>query len=343
MKKWHLIFILSILGFYSSSWASQFNYESQWELETSGLFEKVTANFNAGGGGFSKLPEGYLYQSIQVNPHFRWAIQNTGFLGGALYGYSISEDGEIRRTNGAFDHYYLGLDYRIKKNEYSLIPRFKFYSPLFENDINGDKVSVGDGVTKWELGGALRTHWILPLYLDISYVHQSFLAQLLKFEMLSRIQTKKNSWYLQGGVGGKVTLIGETDSLSRQLWYCRVNGCSQKNMSLNPQMLELIFQVGLPIGQSSTFALEARQTINGQRDAYLTQVGAVLILRADEKIREKRGYNPSDVFIEDTQTEVDPHLFSRPKVINPSKEKPQQQLDKLEMQLELKRKNNRKR
>jgi hypothetical protein len=347
MLRNHLLFCLVVFFLnFNSQGQTVFEFDKKWELISSQSYTFVGANFDSDGGGYDKLPSGYRYQVLHVEPKFRYGLGSLGLRTSFLYGYAQSEDGQVRRTNGAIDHIALGLDYKFELSSLFLVSRIQYRIAQSGNDRTVDIVAVGDGVNAVEAGlEFFASRWFLPTIFEISYLNRDSLAQLLKFNTLAQIRFRNSQLY--GGVQGYTTVIGESQSnaLSRMNWFCRANGCAAYAQALNPSILSVV------AGYSgSAFGVEASHAINGINVAQDTRVNFFIKLTSIEssKFRFKKSFTEDEppLFIEDTQTPIDHDVFKAPKVINPvapsQNQTPQKSLDQIEMQLELRQKKEKK-
>lgn len=347
MKIWHLVFLIGLSGGGSLAKAStiDYNYLSKWELKTQFALEEVLANFDSSGGGFDRLPSGHSHRVMKVVPQLRYAFGQLGLLVGTYYGYGISEDSNTRRTNGAIDHLSLGADYAWISQSRTFVPRFRYGQSYSPNNLSGDVVAIGEGIRFIELGAlAYWPNFYMPFRLDLSYHNRESFAQLFKFE--SAVIFPIRSWDWGIGLGGYFTLIGENgNQVQRSNWFCRANGCSAQFLPYNPQKIYTQFDFKTNRGGSTQWGGFLQYAINGARAAQDVVLGVNFIWRSSQTSGSSGARPARPVFIEDTKTNVDEDLFSRPRVLNPSKTPPkvapQQQLDQIEMQIELKQKKNR--
>jgi hypothetical protein len=347
MLRNHLLFCF-LVYFLSLNTQGQtvFQYEKKWELISSQSFTLVGANFDSDGGGYDKLPSGHRYQVLHVEPKFRYGLGPLGLRTSFLYGYAQSEDGLVRRSNGAIDHIAVGLDYRFELSSFILVPRIQYRIAQSKNDRALDVVAVGDGVNAVEAGlEFFASQWFLPMIFEISYLNRDSLAQLLKLSTLAQIRFLNNQLY--GGIQGYSAVVGEShpNSLSRNTWFCRANGCAAYAQALNPSIINVVGGYS-----GSSFGVELSHAINGVNVAQDTRVNFFIKLTSFEsaksKLKKPLVEEEAPLFIEDTQSTIDDEVFKAPKVINPvapiKNQNPQKSLDQIEMQLELRQKKKKK-
>lgn len=324
------------------------------EFHMQSRYYKADGNFTKSGNSYDDLPSGYSYENYLFDFGARsqffskWAV-----FGDLTVGAATSQDPVTTRSNSALSEATLGTDFLLSSGSISVIPEMSVTFPLAENDYAGDTVAVGEGV----LSANARMILLVDFASSRMGLHGGFnyrdkgLAPLFGYGVLGEFDFDRFSLGLDLRGYTSVGYDEESDNeIRRTNYFCRANGCAKRYGAINPGLLETnvwgrySFRSPWSIYGGLGFAITGQNTSTG----YGAVFGFLYTWqRSNERpatfTPRRRVYDPN--FKEEVDDGVDQRLFQHPPL--PPAEKPdaqrnrdhhqlQDELDKTEMQIEMK-------
>jgi hypothetical protein len=339
------------------------NYQSRTiDLFLQSRFYKATGNFTKSGNSYDSLPSGYDYENYLFDFGARSTIfSKWAIFASATVGAAQSQDPTTTRTNSAFSEGTLGADFLLSEGSIAIVPELSVTFPFTKNDVNTDTVAVGEGVmsTTARLIAAMRTGSLrLGAFAGFTY-RDDGLSSLLPYGALAEYQWASTAF--GADIRGYSTLGYDKDSdneTPRNNYICRANGCAKRYAAVNPSLIESNLWLRLNLSRSwdlyggAGFALTGQNTSTG----YSANAGVIYRwdlgpARSSGPASRQRVVEPG--FHEEVDDGVDQDLFTPPPSPPPPRPAPtpradpdaqrnrirkkmQEDLDKTEMQIELK-------
>lgn len=316
---------------------------NELQLKWSNNYFLTSANYTKNGGVYESLPSGYSYKLFYTDLGARYTLNSFWALrADTQVAFAESKDPTQTRTNSQLNKITLGTDFLMVDRAVKLIPDFQFVYPLGAQDQSS--VQTHEGAI--EATGRLLTLYTLSNFNNHAFAGFTFRngsrSSLLIYGLGSELIF--STWSLGAEIKGFSTAIEDQTNGEKERTAFVVNSKSAKFNTVNPTLLESNFWYK---NQFDKFALElgAGFTMNGSNTAAGTQV--FLNFLYDFKPAKKK---QAPQFIEDTQDGVDQILFqpepSQEEAEPRQPEKPkktkktslQDELNKTEMQIELKKK-----
>jgi hypothetical protein len=327
-----------------------------WELEANSSLYQTQNNYLRSGNTFDGLPNGGSYQLINIDLGARksfshaWAAYLETRIGAAE-----SRDATMTRTTSQFNQILVGTDFIMTDGAFKLIPDLQFVLPLVRVDQNSNNVQSAEGAME-VMGRVIARFDITRLrnqtFVGVTYRDEGR-ATLLNYGAGTELALGTS--FLGAEVRGFSTIINDqytSNSTQREGAALRLNGGSTKFNSINPSLLDSNYwyrwdnkKWGLQIGGGFS--------ITGASYAAGMQFFTNFIYRLytdDSKRSEPAKKTDLEKFQEETNDGVDQILFQPPpppKPTGPSeaakkRQRLKEELNKTEMQIELKSKKKRK-
>ena len=336
------------------------------EINLQGAFHKTDFNYDLSGGAFTRLDSGSSYQIYDYDLASRVAISKKM----AVYGWGRLSNAESKRdfkvrNNSAVHQLVVGMEYLLDPSQITWIPDFSVAIPLKNQNFSGDEVAVGEGVTEITAkmrGQILKPSWYIDGGVGVTYRDQNR-STLMPVNLGVHFNISK-TMLIGADLNGYYTISKENESaLARNVYACRVNGCSLRFGSVNPNLLEATGALQIYASQRSLIRLDVGQSITGYNVAggpivainfsYLFGLSqSNTFSNPEQNIYE----DPSPEFVPDKNHDVDHSQFApdhtggvvpttkTPQPVNtnvvkpkpPVREQMKNELDQTEMQIELK-------
>ncbi|GIL16646.1 MAG: hypothetical protein BroJett040_03970 [Oligoflexia bacterium] len=325
--------------------------QNYWEINAGYRFFQATANYSSSGGSFSSLPSGYGYKLHNVDIGTRSTVPDLNMAYFTEFQIAAGESTTpySTRTNSALTSALIGTDFIMHQGTFSLIPEFTFLYPFKRNDVNSDAVAINEGAM--EIAGRLiaQTQWAksrLGAYVGFTYRDENR-ASLIPYGLTADYALGK--WKLGADLKGYTYSNYDKDTnneLARNAWTISSNGGSLKHYSINPALLETHLWAQVQVSKDFVMDFGGGTTLNGSNNAagwnaFLGLTYRVPSIIVPEKIPEV------DRFKEEVSDGVNQELFQPepppPTIRKKQKNNIQDELDKTEMQIELKTDKKRKR
>jgi hypothetical protein len=353
---WAAIMPLSALGF-----SEYKQYRAHlWELEANSSLYQTQNNYTRSGNTYDSLPNGGRYQLINLDLGARWSMTRSwAVYSGTQIGAAESKDATLTRTTSQFNQVLVGTDFVLTDGAFKLIPDLQFVMPLARVDKNSNNVQTSEGAMEF-IGRVIARF-------DLSRLrNQTFVGMTYRDEGRSTLlnygagtELALGNSYLGAEVRGFSTVINDqytSNSTEREGTALRVNGGSNKFNSLNPSLLDSNYWYRWDNGKWG-LQLGAGFSITGASYAAGLQAFANFVYRLHiESERRSAPVNKSDLdrFQEETNDGVDQILFQPPAPPPPppppaepseavkKRNRLKDELNKTEMQIELKTQKKRK-
>lgn len=318
----------------------------------------ATYNYDPQGGSFTKLGDGNSYTLFETDIGARLNLwDHVAFFGSGRIAASESKTQGIRRSNSALSQFTIGAEYELDAGGLSWIPQVSLTIPVTNLDFTVDKVAVGEGVTTFTAlmkGQVRQKSWYLDSGVGISFRDKKR-STLMPFNVGAHVNLAR-SFSIGMDLSGSTTVFKENEGdLARHAWACTYNGCARRFGSVNPTILELTGALQIRTSPRFLLRLDAGSSITGSAIGggpivavginYMfglgSRSGVVPHTFEEEKLEQE--------FIPETNSEVDHDQFVAPAadqiqtLQSPTAPPPprrnkdllQNELDKTEMQIEL--------
>ncbi len=329
--------------------------QNVWDFELTSRYLSTNSNYSSAGGAYSNLPTGCSYTLEDFNFATRTSVPGSNW---SLWGDSQVSSSQSKNTSQSLSatgltHVRLGTDFILFQDAFNIIPEFSFLYPITTNNFSNTSLpAISEGVMtlsgKVYLQFRFSRFW-LEGFTGYVWRDQSRSA-LVPYGLIA--ETRFKTWSLGANVQGysSASSDGNTNNSGQQLaWMYAVNGNSQIFDALNPQLLETNFWVKFNLSKSFATYIGGGATINGTNAAnyWDVQVGIAYRLPSNDshRIRPKTDI---EKFNEETSDGVDQTLFDttpgndavskpKPKINrNGNSQNIQKELDKTEVQIEMK-------
>ncbi|QLY25871.1 hypothetical protein HW988_02160 [Bdellovibrio sp. KM01] len=369
-------FLLSLLVASSTAMAFD-NYKEfrrdRWDFELGTNFFYSEANYENFGDGSSNLTSGNHYQLLDIDfgtrymPAKNWSVFASGTLSSAE-----SKNSVATRTNTSFTDFIGGLDFIAYDGWLQLVPEFGLLIPFQEVNGTGDDALNSEGVFEfWGRLTAQKDFGTIRMYGWLGYDYRGDgRSSLLPWG--GGLQLKANAFRFGGELIGSQSLSNDKDTNTkyiRNAYLQNVNAGSYRFYSVNPSLIDTLFYATWVIDSKWSLQANGGATVAGENTAAGYHIGGFIRYSFDmtEGYAEETytpTYNPtpssapmgrsgmydrSDTqistpntrkFKEATDDGVDQKQF-KPRPTKKKKKKSdvnlQQQLDKTEFEVELKR------
>jgi hypothetical protein len=327
-----------------------------WDIQLTGRYLTTNSNFTNAGGSFANVPAGYSYSLDDFNLAFRTSVdkKNWAFWGDTQLSYAQSKSPAQSLTNASVTHARIGTDYIFFQDSFALIPEFFFLYPITTNTFsNTNTVAISDGTMvasgKLYLRVKVSNLW-MEGFAGYQYRDQGR-SSLIPYGIVGEYLF--HNWSVGANLQGYSSGSSDanTNNPTQQYsWMNTVNGASQIFDGLNPQLLETNVWVKFHTSKKFSFFFGAGDTINGANTANYWDIQAGIAYHLPSSQRTVRDpIENQDQFDEEVSDGVDQRLFdksntpgpvatpanrSRPSTAQP--QNIQKELDKAEMQIELK-------
>ncbi len=330
----------------------------QIDLNFQTRYFKSTGNFTKSGNQYDAIPAGYEFQNMQFDFAARSQIfDRFAMFAGLSVGSTQSSSPTISRTNSALSDATLGFDYLMSSGQLSLIPELRLSVPISTIDIGSDTPAVNDGamtatgkmIALIKVSSSARVGAFAGfVYRDKGY------SSLLPYGAL--IELEWTGVRLGADIRGYTSLgydQASDNELPRETYFCRANGCSKKFAAINPALLESNAWIKIEVARDWDLYGGFGTTITGQSSAqglianlgFLYRWGLSSTPTTSGSAPRQRVTNPT--FREEVQDGVDQELFKAPPLPPPLPPSPdaqrkkeqqqmQQDLNKTQMQIDLK-------
>lgn len=320
--------------------------QKDWNMDFRGKYFLSDSNFSTGGGVYQALPNGYGYQLLDASMGFRSTIpeRNWAVWGETQLAYVSAKSSSATRTNTGISYAKVGTDYILYEDVFTLIPEFSFTYPFVKNATNVDAAAIGEGVMEADarmLAQIRFRDFTMGGFAGFTYRDESR-SSLVPYGIYAEIG--KKTWSFGGNLRGYSSASFDKDSnnqTARQNWATNFNGGSYKFFMPNPQLLETNFWAQVRTTKQMNFLCGFGMTLNGANTANGWNVMAGMTYRFPTG-KETEGNDDLNRFQEETKDGVDQTLFKKG-ANTPQKKRTrddngnlQDELDKTEMQIELK-------
>jgi hypothetical protein len=349
-----LSFLLA--GFFYATSASATYHEiktyvqKNWDLDFSGQYFASDSNYVASGGVYQALPSGNTYNLFDFDFSFRTTIpdRNLAIFGETQLAYGQSKSSTTTRSNSGITQLMIGTDYILYQDSFLLIPEFTFLYPLIRNSTGSDAVAINEGAM--EIGAKIYAQ--MPIKGMQAGVFTGFVyrdegrASLIPYGMYAEKLGKK--WSFGGNLQGYISANFDKDTGNpgpRNTWASNVNAGSFKFFMPNPQLLETNFWAQVKSSNNMNFMFGLGLTLNGANAANGWNIlgGVTYRISTDDGQGERK--SELDRFQEETSDGVDQSLFEQEQSASKKKKQKsepvddiQSELDKTQMQIEIKKK-----
>lgn len=335
---------------------NRFNFEANYR------YFKADANYTQAGGEYISLPSGYSYQVSDFDFGIRWTTGLTwGFYTSARASQAESKDNLITRSGSDISQVVVGVDMLMVSNSrFDFIPDLSLVFPLQRVSKTADKVLTGEGAMELTARGIMRLK--LGSFVPFASVGLTYRDEgrstLLPYNLGAEL--KFSSFSIGGDIGGYQTILKDqytSNSLERHVVSTK-NGGSLKYYAVDPSLVETSAWLRWNAGSWGLRAGAATTVTGANTAAGLTFFGGLHFSLDGDGSRARRSTPVAPVdspvstddevqkFEEITNDGVDQNLFRKPKP--PPKPKPkldpaqqrlkmQQELDRTEFQIELKK------
>lgn len=370
-KKYFFLLFSGVILFstFSHAFYHELKYYPQkvWDFDFKGEYFSTDSNYSSSGGVYNALPAGNYYRSYDFNFSARTTIPKKNW---ALYADSQLSAAESKgssgtRTNSGITHLRVGTDYIMYEDSFALIPDFSFLYPFTKNEFNGDSVAINEGAIELSARLLAQTklkYFKLGGFAGVTY-RDSGRSSLIPYGAILEMQLTK--WTFGGNLQGYTSANYDSDSAnsgSRDAWFLRTNGGSKKNAAVNPMLMESNLWAQVRTTKNLNFMFGLGFTLNGANTSNSWNImgGLSYRLPIEETNPDPNNLLPDtppkkvkksdlDRFEEETTDGVDQTLFELSPTTEikneplleeaPPKNNPknlQNELDKTEMQIELK-------
>lgn len=346
----------------------------RWDFELGTNFFYSEANYENFGDGSSNLTSGNHYQLLDMNfstrymPTRTWSVFASGAMSSAE-----SKNSVATRTNTTFTNIVGGFDFVLYDGFVQLVPEFGALIPMQKIDKAGDDALNSEGVYEfWGRLTAQKDFGTARIYGWLGYDYRGDSRSSL-MPWGGGLQLKATSLRFGGEIIGSQSISDDTDTGSkyiRNAYLQNVNAGSYKFYSVNPSSIDTLFYATWLIDQKWSVQVNGGATVAGENSAAGYHGGAFIRYSFDmaegysEESYTAPLYKPAPAapgptgrsnmydrsettistpstrkFREDTHDGVDQKQFKpRPtKKKQPKKVNIQEELDKTEFEVELKR------
>jgi hypothetical protein len=326
--------------------------QKNWDLDFSGQYFSSESNYLASGGVYQGLPSGGSYGLFDFNFAFRTTIpeRNLALFGDTQLSYATSKSSLATRTNTGITHVMIGTDYILYQDTFTLIPEFTFLYPFSRNSVTGDAVAIGEGAM--EISGKMYAQTLIKgiqagAFTGFIYRDEGR-SSLIPYGVYGEKLGKK--WSFGGNLQGYASASYDKDtnnSTARTNWANTVNAGSFKFFMPNPQLLETNFWAQVKTSNNMNFMFGFGLTLNGANAANGWNVmgGVTYRISTDEGQNDHK--SELERFQEETSDGVDQSLFEQQQNAKKKQRSApvaddiddiQSELDKTQMQIEIKKK-----
>lgn len=319
---------------------------------------KAEYNYDPQNNTFTRLGGDKSYTVFETDIGTRWNLwDNVAFFGSGRVGAAESKSGNLSYNNSTLTEFTFGADYLIAQGDSHWIPEVSMTVPMKKLDFTAAEVAAGEGVAA--LTGKIKAQhvgksWYFDSGLGLTFRDQRR-STLLPFNVGSHFNLGR-SVTLGADLNGYLTVFNENESdLARHAWACTYNGCARRYGAVNPSLVELTGALQVHASPKLSLRLDAGTSIAGSNTAggmvvalginFMFGVGSrgsvVPASFEEQKLEEE--------FVPDTNEEVDHTQFEAPSSdpvraapVQPPLPRPrrnqdrlQNELDKTEMQIEL--------
>lgn len=316
--------------------------QNYWELTADYKYFNTTGNYSSSGGSYTNLPTGYSYKLQTIDLGSRSTVPDLNLAYFTEFTVSAAESSSpyATRTNSALTSALIGTDFIMHEGSFDIIPEFTFLFPFKRNDVNSSAVAINEGAM--EIGGRLIAQTQFGkvrsgAFIGFTYRDENR-SSLIPYGLVAEMSLGK--WKFSGDIKGYTSTNYDKDTnneSARLTWANSYNGGSQKFYSINPSLLETHLWAQAPISKTFLMDFGGGTTLNGTSNAagwnvFLGLTYRILTPTTPEKLPEV------DRFKEEVSDGVNQELFQPPPPPSRQKSKKtiQDELDKTEMQIELK-------
>lgn len=318
---------------------------------------KADYNYDPQNNTFTRLGPDRSYSVYETDIGTRWNLwDNVAFFGSGRIANASSQSLTMTRNNSSFTQFTFGGEYLIDQGSAHWIPEISMTVPLKKLDFTSDEVAAGEGVAA--LTGKIKAQhlgksWYFDSGLGITFRDQRR-STLMPFNVGAHFNMGR-TFTLGADLNGALTIFNENEpDLARHAWACNVNGCARRYGAINPSIAELTGALQIHTSPKLSLRLDAGTSIAGANQAGGTVValginfmfgvgsrGSVVPTTFEEQKLEEE-------FVPETNEEVDHTQFEAPSPdpvrMAPTQQLPkprrnqdklQNELDKTEMQIEL--------
>ncbi|WP_413586220.1 hypothetical protein [Bdellovibrio sp. HCB274] len=345
----------------------------RWDFELGTNYFYSEANYETFGEGSTSLSSGNHYQLLDVDFATRYMPSRTwSVFGSGTFSSAQSKNSVATRTNTSFSNITGGFDFLAYDGWAQLVPEFGILIPLQQVDPAGDDALNSEGVV--ELWGRLTAQKDFGTARFYGWLGLDYRADGRSSLMPwgAGLQFKADAFRIGGEVIGSQSITDDKDTNTqyiRNAYLQNVNAGSYKFYSVNPSSIDTLFYATWMVNNNWALQINGGATVAGENSAAGYHAGALVRYSFDmaEGYRQQdyplyntppstsgapagksNMYNRSDSemsssntrqFREATDDGVDQSQFKpRP---TKKKKKPsvniQEQLDKTEFDVELKR------
>lgn len=316
--------------------------QKNWDMSFRGKYFYTDSNYLSSGGTYQSLPSGYGYQLLDMTAGFRATLpdKNWAFFGETQFAYAQAKSPSSTRTNSNITYIKVGTDYILYEDTFTLIPEFTFSYPFVKNATNVDAVALAEGVMEMEAKMLAQIHLgkiIAGVFTGYTYRDESR-SSLIPYGVFAEMAGK--TWSFGGNLRGYSSISYDKDTnnqAARQSWATNYNGGSFKFFMPNPQLLEANFWSQVKTTKQLNFLFGFGMTLNGANMANGWNALFGMTYRFPTA-KEKNTDAELEHFQEETKDGVNQSLFQKQAPVENQvpKENLQNELDKTEMQIELK-------
>lgn len=336
-----------------------------WDIQTQLNYFEANANYDKDGGSYSSLPSGYAYRLITVDFGAHYGLsRRMGTFVGAQVAQAESKDPVDTRTNSSISKAFVGFDYVLLQNEtYDVFPEVALTLPTERVDTAKDEVLNGERAIELLTQITARARWgMLDPFASVGLNYRDEgRSSLLPYALGAEMKFK--ALRFGGELRGYQTIIKDqySDNQEERIQVAPKNGNSLKFYSVDPSLLEANVwlrsnnksDLGWKIGGGST--MTGANTAAGWNAFFgvsfgIEGSGAPVSRPSSLRPRPQEPKEDVDRFQEEISDGVNQNLFEKPKPPAPAppppppstqqkkrKQQIQNDLDKTEFQIELKR------
>ena len=341
-----------------------YNFGS-WDFAFDFNYFQATGSYSKSGGTFNNLVGSNDYKNYLFDIGARtaltrkWALYSTLEVGAAQ---SVSNN--VSRSNSGLSYAQVGTDWIMYKGAFLIIPEASFTYPFSRNDLNGDAVPFSEGT--------MEASALVNIQFDFNKIHLAgFTGFIYRDDGRSSLlpygavaEMKFTNWTMGGDIKGYTSLGFDKNSdndASRIAFISTTSGGAARYTAVNPALIEANAWAKIKTSSRWAFKFGFGSTLDGANTA--AGWNAVAGMSFNLQPEAKSPPTDNERFHEQLDDGVDQKLFvpdDQPKtqaqppddsdgVVEyyptpaPVKKKPvkkppkvQEELDKTEMQIELK-------
>ncbi|MEK2689795.1 hypothetical protein [Bdellovibrio sp. GT3] len=252
----------------------------RWDFELGTNFFYSTANYETFGDGSSNLTSGNHYQLLDVDFSTRYMPSRTwSVFGSGTFSSAESKNSVATRTNTSFSDVMGGFDFLAYDGIVQLVPEFGILVPLQEVDPAGDDALNSEGV--FELWGRLiaqKDFGSARIYGWAGFDYRADGRSSL-VPWGGGLQLKANAFKFGGEILGSQSVTDDTDTSKqyvRNAYLQNVNAGSYKFYSVNPSSIDTLFYATWMVSSKWTMQVNGGTTIAGENAAAGYHVGGFI-------------------------------------------------------------------